>query len=319
MSLTITDTPPIEIQNELNVLRENLDNMIPAKILDRNILIGTWNIRSFGRVTKKWKSQGSDSPKRDFYSVQCIAEIISRFDVVAIQEVTSSIQGLRYVMKLLGDHWNFILTDVTKGDKGNNERMAFVFDTRKVNISGLAAELVVPFEKGQVIAEGALDRQFDRTPYAVSFKSGSKTFILVTLHIRYGKNQADRISEIKEIARWIKEWANNVHSFSQNLIVLGDFNIDKTGDILYDTFVSEGLHVPDDLQYQSRTIFKETKHYDQIAWFQDSNHAPVLSLNYQQGNIYDFKGFVFLNDNLSNNSLSWRLSDHLPMWAEFNI
>src|SRR5690606_41403544 len=89
--------------------------------------------------------------------------------------------AFRHTLKLLGPHWSFILTDVCKGSEGNDERLAFLFDTRKVKLSGLACELVVPNEQVEKIKEGAFNRQFARTPYAVSFKVANKTFILVTL------------------------------------------------------------------------------------------------------------------------------------------
>jgi hypothetical protein len=51
--------------------------------------------------------------------------------------------ALRHLLKVLGDDWGFILTDVTLGPAGNDERQAFLFDTRRVKLSGLACELVV--------------------------------------------------------------------------------------------------------------------------------------------------------------------------------
>jgi len=63
-----------------------LDSAIPPKQPDRNLLVATWNIRAFGRVTEKWRSQPGDSPRRDLFDVRCIAEIVSRFDVIAIEE-----------------------------------------------------------------------------------------------------------------------------------------------------------------------------------------------------------------------------------------
>ena len=73
-----------------------------------------------------------------------VAEILSRFDVIAIQEVRGNIKALRWIMRFLGSHWSFLMTDVTRGDRGNQERMAFLFDTRRVQLSGLACELVLP-------------------------------------------------------------------------------------------------------------------------------------------------------------------------------
>ena len=110
----ITDEPPPEIQEELAQLRSSLDE-IPSKAIDNNLLIATWNICHFGDLTKKWKSSLDDSPKRDFHSILCIGEMISRFDVIAIQEIKSNLRALRYLMKWLGPDWQFLITDETKG------------------------------------------------------------------------------------------------------------------------------------------------------------------------------------------------------------
>jgi hypothetical protein len=169
--MKITDSPPTEIREELKRLEENLDYSLPAKRLDKNLIIGSWNIRAFGNLTRKWTSEAKDSPKRDMHSLLCIAEILRRFDVVAVQEVKGNIRALRDLMKVLGNDWGMILTDVSRGGAGNNERMAYLFDTRRVQLSGLACELVVPDEWLVDIEEGELRKQFVRTPYAVGFRS----------------------------------------------------------------------------------------------------------------------------------------------------
>ena len=321
----ITDEPPQEIKDELAELRFALDKDIPAKILDYNLLIATWNIRAFGSLTEKWKSGENDSPKRDLHSLRCIAEIVSRFDVIALQEVRSNIKSLRHMLKLLGANWELILTDVTKGDPGNGERLAFVFDARKLRLSGLACELVVPREQFESIEPDALDRQFARTPYAVSFQSAGKTFILVTLHVIFGKNAEERIPELKAIAEWLADWAKNINAWDQNLIALGDFNIDRKGDELYNAFTSPGLFIPEDLHKVPRTIFSDPdnpelgKFYDQIAWFTGDDSNPALSMEYKRGGYFDFTKVALKSLNMTKNQLSWRISDHYPLWAEFLV
>lgn len=310
-----------EVQKNVAFLKADLDLKIPMKSLDKNLLIATWNIRSFGNYTRVDMSGPNDSPKRDKHSVFCIAEIIRRFDVIAVQEVKSNIRALRDTMKELGDEWSMILTDVTKGSAGNGERMAYIFDTRRVRLSGLACELVVPKEWYSDIDADALNEQFVRTPYAVSFISGTKTFILVTLHIKYGKKSKDRIKELKGIAEWLSTWASDINAYHQNLITLGDFNIDCRGDLLDKTFLSEGLFVPPQLQDPSvtRSIFNETKYYDQIAWFNDNQKVPNLSMEFHNAGSYDFVPTALSNRNLKKRSVSWMISDHYPLWAEFKI
>ncbi len=318
--LEITDVPPKAIADEIKTLRDELDCVVPAKALDKNLLIATWNLRAFGDLTEKWKAQGSDSPKRDFHALRCIAEIVSRFDVIAIQEARANLKSLRHMMKILGQNWGLILSDVTKGSPGNGERLAFVFDTRRIRLSGLACELVVPQEKLSEISQDNLDKQFARTPYAVSFQSGNKTFILVTLHVIYGKKAADRVPELKAIAEWLADWAKDINAWGHNLIALGDFNIDRHGDKLYDAFVSTGLYVPDDINEIPRTIFdssKENYFYDQISWFTGKDGTPALSLEYLRGGSFDFTQTALKTLGLTKNQLSWRISDHYPLWAEF--
>ena len=317
----ILSAPSLPTLTNLNLLKADLDAKIPAKKLEKNLLIATWNIRAFGDLTRKEISSASDSPKRDYHSVLCIAEIIKRFDVVAIQEVKANIKGLRDTMKVLGNDWALILTDVNKGDVGNDERMAYIFDTRRVQLSGLACELVVPQEWINTASNEALTEQFVRSPYAVSFKSFSQTFILVTLHIKYGKSSKDRIKELSGIAKWMAEWASDVNAYHQNLLCLGDFNIDERGDLLNQTFITSGLHIPEELQNKevTRSIFDETKFYDQIAWFNNAKNIPNLSLKYKTAGNYNFVPTALKNRKLTKQALSFMLSDHLPLWAEFEL
>jgi endonuclease/exonuclease/phosphatase family metal-dependent hydrolase len=320
----LTDQPPLSIQNDLDALNRSLDQVIPNKLIDQNLLIATWNIRSFASLTRKWTALESDSPKRDLRGLRAICDIVSRFDVVAIQEVKGDLRALRDTMKYLGESWSFVMTDITLGDAGNDERMAFVFDSSRVKLSGLACELVVPPEWLSEIPENALRRQFARTPYAVSFKAGKTTFILVTLHVDYGDSTADRRDELKAIARWMKAWAKRETKWHHNLLTLGDFNIERQGDDLWEAFTSTGLTVPAELNAVPKSIFDDQsdpndKFYDQIAWFTLASGSIALDMDYQTGGYFDFLPFVYTDVNFTKNSISYRISDHYPLWAEFRI
>lgn len=317
------DSAPDEIRAELDALAAALDDAIGPKMVDRNLLIATWNIRMFGSLTRKWSAGSRDSPKRDMRALHAIREIVSRFDVVAIQEVMGNLRALRELMKALGPDWAFIMSDVTRGDAGNKERMAYVFDTRRVQLSGLAAELVVPPEWISDIDADALTRQFARTPYAVSFRAGRDTFILVSLHVDYGSSAAERVPELTAIARWMADWAKSTNRWHQNLIALGDFNIDRKGDALWQAFTSTGLTVPEDLNAVPRSIHADPdepttdKFYDQVAWFQSGSGRRQLNMRYVRGGGFDFVPHVYRAQGLSRNALSYRLSDHYPLWVEF--
>lgn len=310
---------PAPVEAALQRMRGALDVVVPAKVLDRNLLIGTWNIRAFGGLTEKWESQSDDAPKRNMASVRYIAEILGRFDVVAIQEVRGDLKALRHVLKVLGQEWGMILTDVTQGAQGNDERLAFLFDTRRVKPSGLACELVLPEDQSQSTGPDGL-RQFARTPYAVSFAAGIHTFTLVTLHVRYGTDPTDRVGELTAIAKWLADWARKEQDWGHNLFALGDFNIDRKDDPLYQAFTSTGLTPPAELNDTRRTIFDDSDashFYDQIAWFTGTHGAPALTLRYTgAAGGFDFVPHVM--EALTKTELSWRVSDHYPLWAEFS-
>ena len=262
----ILSLAPKHILDEMDALNKVLDQGLPFKKLDHNILIATWNIRAFGGLTEKWEAEDSDSPKRDLHAVLAIAQIISRFDIIAVQELKGNLKAFRHMLKLLGNHWSFILT-----------------------------------------------------PYAVGFKVEDKTFILVSAHVLYGKHASEREGELTAIAKWLREWASSMKSFDQSLILLGDFNIDRMGDPRYDAFVSSGLSVPENLWNVRRTLIdNQTKFYSQIAWFENQNKIPQLSIRYLNGGIFDFGPHIMKKARLSPFQLSWRISDHLPLWAEFS-
>jgi endonuclease/exonuclease/phosphatase family metal-dependent hydrolase len=224
------------------------------------------------------------------------------------------------MMKVLGGDWGFIMTDTNEGATGNSERMAFVYDTRRVKPSGLAGELVVPPEWRETIGRDLAAGQFARTPYAVSFVANGQTFVLVTLHVLYGDEAADRAGELRAIAEWMAQWAKQEEDWGHNLIALGDFNIDRAGDPNYEAFTSTGLLPAAQLEGLPRTIFDEggESFYDQIAWFTKGDRVPMLSLDYT-GNAGNFDFTGSLKGNFDITSLSWRISDHYPLWAEFSI
>ncbi len=263
---------PTAVAKEMQDLRDRLDQIVPIKrTVDRNILIATWNIRAFGGVSETWVSSDKDSPKRNWCGMHAIAEIISRFDVIALQELKPDLTGMRALLNMLGPNWSFLVTDVTKGSKGNTERMGYIFDQTRVTLSGLAGELAAPFDHA-ILAELSPEqpfRQFARTPYAVSFRAGHDTFTLVTMHVIFGEAD-ERTPELRAIANWLADWADDERRMHHNLLLLGDFNIDREDDANFKAFTSTGLTVPDALKGLPRTVFDSgranpKKFYDQIA------------------------------------------------------
>ncbi len=306
-------TYPRQTVEDIARLRRRLDaGNIPPRRTDHNLIVGTWNIQQFGRVHRAWE-ENPGSPKRNLRAMAIIAEIIRRFDVVAIQEVKRDTSGVRMLVEeFLGPPWSVILSDVSAGERGNHERLAYVYDTRRVMPSGLAGEIVLPS------AESAPVEQFDRTPYIVGFRSATDRFALLTAHIRYGDSPQARLPELHALARFTAQEIRDRSRFAgaeeTNLIVLGDFNINKrSGDPLFDAFVSTGLFVPEPIREVKTTYGAEAKHYDQIAWFM----GDLDLLSEGRAGVVDFTHAVY--QELTLRQMSYRVSDHFPLWVEFII
>ena len=85
----------------------------------------TWNIKKF-------------SDKKSDKAVKYIAEIIKKFDVIAIQEVMNNLDGIERLQKQLGKNYRFVFSDAA----GNSERLLFCYYKNNVKFTGLAAEIV---------------------------------------------------------------------------------------------------------------------------------------------------------------------------------
>ena len=311
--ITYADYPK-QVVEDIARLRRRIDaSNLPGKLTDHNLLIGTWNIRALSRIYESWE-ENSGSPKRNLRAMAYLAEVIRRLDVVAVQEVKRDTTGIRMLVdEFLGPNWDLIISDVTAGSGGNSERLAFIYDKRRVQPSGLAGEIVLPPTEA-----GDPSEQFARTPYVVGFRAGSENFTLLTTHIKYGDVPEDRLPELRalaqHIAEEIRDKAGPDDTEETNLIVLGDFNIDaRQGNPLFEAFVSTGLIVPQQLWGLKTTYNTEPKYYDQIAWFMG---GLDLIFNNRAG-VIDFTDAVFKDITLK--QMSFRVSDHFPLWVEFII
>ena len=82
--------------------------------------------------------------------------------------------------------------------------------------------------------------------------------------------------------------------------------------------------MPGELINLPRTVFDDpgnpskSSFYDQIAWF-ETGGAALLGLHLRAGGNFNFLPHVYTNEDLSRSSISFRGSDHFPLWVEFGI
>ena len=306
------------------MLRQKLQEQIPSKTVAETLLLATWNIREFSMS------------KRLEESYYYIAEIISRFDIIALQEIAGDLGALQKVLAILGKKWDFIVTDSTEGSAGGNERMAFLYDKSKLTFKNLAGEIVLP-EKSLV--EGRL--QYARTPFCVAFQAGWFMFNLTTVHIYYGKEKGEeylrRVAEIDSISSFLSKRAKMENV---NYILLGDFNIVDPTDHTMNALEKNKFFIPDAIKKTPTDLFG-TKHYDQIAFkIKEGVDMDIFSKEFQKAGTFNFFNYLFTKEEL-NTYLDyfeekyktakdpekyylgkWRtfqISDHLPLWVELKI
>ncbi len=286
----------------------------PQKKVDGNLLLATWNLREFG---------GNKYGGRDDEPLYYLAEIISRFDLVAVQEIRDDLADLDRLVQILGRWWKVLFTDVTAGQRGNKERTGFLYDSRKIIFGGLAGEIVMPPIEGN---NGGPSEQLARTPMIVGFRAGWFKFTICTAHLYYGADKADdprRVQEIRDLAKFLATEAKAKTAWAQNMIVLGDFNIFKTTDDTFKALTDNGFIVPPGILQLTSNV-AGGKHFDQIAFI-----APRVQdqFAHADSNVFKFTDYVYRDADEAAYQTelgtakykTWRtykMSDHFPLWVE---
>lgn len=312
--------PPFDYDYQVEAQRSALRNwrdsepgrQTPAKAANR-LLLATWNIANLGVQERRVKD----------YAL--IAEILSWFDLIAVQEVNDDLEGLRGIHDLLPSDYRLLFSDAA----GNNERLTFIYDWRKVTQLEEIGELALaPSDLSHVRLEGSDQRfdGFDRNPYLGLFRAGTLVFQLANVHLYFGSDSAISMNrrrlETLAVARWAESRRKSPYASTRDIIPLGDFNLPKTepGDPIFDELTGRGLHLPDHSTAIGSTIASDS-HYDQIAFFPGETQGQFTG----QSGVYDFDGALFrtlwegrpLKDFLA--YMRYYVSDHRPLWAEFSI
>ena len=310
--------------NKLLALRERLKTEIPQRTLSETLLLASWNIRDFDKP-----SYGYRIDEAYYY----LAEIIAAFDIVAVQEIYKDLTALNRLIRILGPEWDFVFSDVTEGRKGNSERIAFIYDKRKIRFGGLAGELVIPPSTNR---DGTVSPppQFWRTPLICGFQAGWAKFMIANVHILYGSGGAEspeRIQELEAVAKFLHKRTEDETAWARKLFLLGDFNIFSREDHTYEILTDAGFICPIPLLEEFTNIARD-KQYDQILLRERENSLEVMN-----GGTFSYFETVFTDEEediyhqymmkpqkeeFYKSYKAWRthqMSDHLPLWVEVRI
>jgi endonuclease/exonuclease/phosphatase family metal-dependent hydrolase len=304
------------VSSQVNALRRYRDSkpgrQIPPRAPDR-MLLATWNIANLGVQDR---SEDDD---------ELIAEILSWFDLVAIQEVNDNLAGLRGIQEKLPDHYRLLFSDPA----GNDERLTFLYDSRKVRQLEEVGELAIPPSDLRYIKLPGISQLFDgfdRNPYLGLFQAGTFSFQLASVHLYFGSDSKismnRRALETFAVARWADQRRKSAFSATRDIIALGDFNLPKAspGDPIFDELTRRGLQLPAH-STQIGSSIAEDNHYDQIGFFPGETQEQFTG----RSGVFDFDGALFRTlwetrprqDFLA--YVRYHISDHRPLWAEFAI
>jgi endonuclease/exonuclease/phosphatase family metal-dependent hydrolase len=303
-----------DLDRELAALRayrrDKPGRQIPVKGRDK-LLVATWNVANLG-VQDRLDSD---------YAL--IAEVISWFDLVAVQEVNDDLRGIEAIHDKLPPRYDLLFSDAS----GNRERQAFLFDTRKVKrLREVGRIAIPPRDLPKIATSGAKTpfAGFDRGPYLSSFEAGAFRFGLVSVHLFYGSEDPPdldrRTLETFAVAWWADKTHRDKNSYVGDVVPLGDFNLPKAapGDRIFDALVSLGLQLPPHTSQIGSAIASDS-HYDQIAFFPGATKDRFTGAC----NVFDFDGALFQDlwqqrtPAQFQSYIKYHLSDHRPLWAEF--
>jgi endonuclease/exonuclease/phosphatase family metal-dependent hydrolase len=305
-----------DVEREIGALRsyrrDKPGRHIPRKSRG-SLLLATWNIANLGV---------QDRLDEDY---ALMAEIIGWFDLVAVQEVNNDLRGIEAIHARLPSRYDLLFSDAS----GNQERQAFLFDTRKVTRLKEVGRLAIPpsqLPRIKLPGTATLFQGFDRGPYLASFSAGTFRFALLNVHLFFGSDDpADmdrRTLETFAVAWWANKTHRDLKSYVGDIVPLGDFNLPKAepGDRIYDALVSLGLERPEHSSQIGSAIASDS-HYDQMVFFPGSTKDRFAG----KCNVFDFDGALFQdlwNDPKRNEKqfreyVRFHLSDHRPLWAEF--
>jgi endonuclease/exonuclease/phosphatase family metal-dependent hydrolase len=287
-TITVTDANDDLLIKALNITVKDPDINVSYPIESNgNFKIANFNIQVFG-ISKAGKENVMNR----------LAEIISFFDIVSIQEIRdiseTAIEDLEVKVDSLGIDYEYVLGP-RLGRTSSKEQYAYMYRTDTVDV-----ESFYTFDDSADI--------FHREPLIAKFKlkNGNFDFVLITIHV----DPDEATEEINQLPTAIVDAQNHFPS-ELDFILLGDLNADCS--YFDEDDVTIGLK---DLKYtwlidntMDTNLASSECTYDRIIILDDSKED------------YTGTSGVFLFDEYFGLSYDEALdiSDHYPVWSEFYI
>ena len=273
-----TKTYDEEVNSERKITNHDYPN--------QDFTIASWNLHELG-------GSKSDSV------LNVIAEILTNFDIIAIQEVVAkdikgaqTVAELHNILNTKGSKWDYRLSDQTNSPSAyKSERYAFFWQTSKVNLVGGRPEL-----------DKSLEEVCDREPYIGIFETNqNKKFRLINFHSRPHDNYPEM--EVKHFKKYFEK--NNPYP----TILAGDFNLDENHTVWIPFYKRNVLPTV----RASKTTLKRDCISDYLSHMIDNIYYDSGKIKLISGQTFDFV------EDCNNLYQARKISDHLPVFGTYQF
>ncbi|MEL6107118.1 MAG: endonuclease/exonuclease/phosphatase family protein [Planctomycetota bacterium] len=275
----------------------------PPRPADR-IRIATFNIEKFGdtKMNKRDSEAGIDV-------MQKLAEIVARFDLVAVQEVMSDGASVKQLVALLnasGQNYGFTLSEPI-GLEENSYRESYAFLWDRTRIQMIPGSVYVVRDPG---------KRMHREPMVATFEalvppeSAQRPFRFTAINVHTDHDLVNlndpnnEIDVLADVFYRVRDFEYEQHG-ETDFILLGDLNAPSNG---LGGLLGMGLYT---IAGDIGTNVNRTKTNDHILI--DRTWTKEYSKDMHMG-VIDFQQHMNLTEAQAN-----EVSDHLPLWAEFDI
>lgn len=254
-----------------------------SSALIAQVKISSWNLQNFGKT-------------RTTAEIEFVANTLKDFDIIALQEIVAGYGGAQAVAKLAdelnrkGAKWDYVVSEPTNSSPYATERYAYLWKTSRVK------------KVQQAWLEEKYESVIDREPFYIDFNYNGKIFTLVNFHAIPKKKQPE--TEIKYFKFLPAQYPG------KNLIFLGDFNVPQSHTVFNPL---KKINYKPAFTNQKTTMKMKcvageclASEYDNI--FYDTSSTKLLN----SGVVLFYKSFPDMKS-------ARRISDHIPVWAEFDF
>lgn len=255
------------------------------------ITIASFNIRDFG-----------DKKLNDPNVARTLVAIVSKFDVIAIQEIsTKNEQHMAMFVRMInatGRKYDCVVGPRI-GNTAQKEQYAFVYNTERIMI-----------DPSSVYTVGDPDNLLHREPYVASFSTtiqpsnNAFTFTLINTHTDPSSPALKQeLEALAEVYRVVRRAGGN----EDDVIMLGDFNASDQ------EMARTRLGSIPDLKplIGGASVFTNTRQnqlYDNLLI-----HAPSTSEYMGRSGVFNYAQQANMTLDQAES-----VSDHFPVWAEFS-